>query len=338
MKIKVYLGIIAILLVLVAAKSDRPAYRIFNIKGHPADYADILKAAKSADVVFFGESHTNPICHWLELQLVKDLNAVTKGKLIIGAEMFERDNQLLLNEYISTMIRKKDFEAEAKLWPNYKTDYAPIVDYAAKKGIKFIATNIPRRFAAIVNLKGLEGLDSINALERGMIAPLPLKYNPDLACYKKIAEMVAGAPMHMGDNLPKAQAIKDATMAASILKNLSEGHMFFHINGSYHSDNHEGIVWYLKEYNKRNATDLKIVTITSVDQDDLDELDKDNLGKADFIICIPEDMTQTQEPSADPAMPPAMMTPVTPAKSAKADTVKRNAPEEESGGDDDDDD
>ena len=338
MKIKVYLGIIAILLVMVAAKSDRPAYRIFNIKGHSADYADILKAAKNADVVFFGESHTNPICHWLELQLVKDLNAMTKGKLIIGAEMFERDNQLLLNEYISTMIRKKDFEAEAKLWPNYKTDYAPIVDYAAKKGIKFIATNIPRRFAAIVNLKGLEGLDSINALERGMIAPLPLKYNPDLSCYKKIAEMVAGAPMHMGDNLPKAQAIKDATMAASILKNLSEGHVFFHINGSYHSDNHEGIVWYLKEYNKRNATDLKIVTITSVDQDDPDELDKDNLGKADFIICIPEDMTQTQEPSAGPAMPPAAMTPVAPAKSAKADTVKRNAPEEESGGDDDDDD
>jgi len=338
MKIKVYLGISAILLLLVAAKSDRPAYRIFNSKGHSSDYADILKAAKNADVVFFGESHTNPICHWLELQLVKDLYTVKNGKLIIGAEMFERDNQLLLNEYISSFIRKKDFEAEAKLWPNYKTDYAPIVDYAAKKGIKVVATNIPRRFAAIVNLKGLEGLDSINALERGMIAPLPLKYNPNLNCYKKIGEMVAGSPMHMGDNLPKAQAIKDATMGYFILKNISEGYVFFHINGSYHSDNQEGVVWYLKEYNKRNATDLKIVTISSVEQDDLDELDKANIGKADFIVCLPEDMIQTQEPSAGPVMPPAAMTPVAPEKNAKADTVKKNAPEENSGDDEDDDD
>jgi uncharacterized iron-regulated protein len=337
MKIKVYLGIFTILLLLVAAKSDRPAYRIFNIKGHSADYGDILKAAKNADVVFFGESHTNPICHWLELQLIKDLYQEKNGKLIIGAEMFERDNQLLVNEYISSMIRKKDFEAEAKLWPNYKTDYAPIVDFAAKKGIKFIATNIPRRFAAIVNLRGFEGLDSINALERGMIAPLPLKYNPDLDCYKKIREMVAGSPMHMGDNLPKAQAIKDATMAHFILKNRNEGYVFFHINGSYHSDNHEGVVWYLKEYNKRNATDLKILTITSVDQDDLDELEKANLGKADFIVCIPGDMIQTQEPSSGPVMPPAAMTPVAPVKAEKADTIKKNVPDDNSGDDDDDD-
>ena len=337
MKIKAYIGVIAIFVLLVSAKSDKPAYRVFNSKGHAADYGDILKAAKNADVVFFGESHTNPICHWLELQLAKDLYKEKKGQLIIGAEMFERDNQLLLNEYISSMIRKKDFEAEAKLWPNYKTDYAPIVDFAAKKGIKFIATNIPRRYSAIVNLKGFEGLDSINSVERGMIAPLPLKYNPELNCYKKIREMFAGSQTHMGDNLPKAQAIKDATMAHFILKNLNEGYVFYHINGSYHSENYEGIVWYLKEYNKRNATELKILTITTVEQDDLDELEKDNLGKADFIVCIPEDMTKTQEAS-NPAITPApAITPSAPLKNAKADTVKNDTTQSGSGGDDDDD-
>ena len=341
MKIRTYIGIFTIIVLLVAAKGDRPAYRVFNSKGHNADYGDILKAAKNADVVFFGESHTNPICHWLELQLTKDLYEEKSGHLIIGAEMFERDNQLLLNEYFSSMIRKKDFEAEAKLWPNYKSDYAPFVDFAAKKGLKFIATNIPRRYSAVVNLKGLEGLDSINAVERGMIAPLPLKYNPELACYKKIGEMVAGSPMHMGENLPKAQAIKDATMAWFILKNVNptEGYTFFHINGSYHSDNYEGIVWYLKEYNKRNATDLKILTISCVEQDDLGELSKENLGKADFIICIPGDMTQTQEPSPSAiTMPPAAMTPATPMKNAKADTVKKDTIQSGSSGDDDDDD
>jgi uncharacterized iron-regulated protein len=338
MKIKMYLGIVTIIVLLVSAKSDKPAYRIFNSKGHAADYGDILKAAKNADVVFFGESHTNPICHWLELQLVKDLYEEKKGQLIIGAEIFERDNQLLLNEYLSSMIRKKDFEAEAKLWPNYKTDYAPIVDFAVKNGIKFIATNIPRRYSAIVNIKGLEGLDSINAVERGMIAPLPLKYNPELNCYKKIGEMFTGSQTHMGDNLPKAQAIKDATMAHFILKNWNEGNLFYHINGSYHSENHEGIVWYLKEYNKRNATDLRILTITTIEQGSIDEVEKDNLGKADFIICVPEDMTKTQEASGAPITPaPAAMTPPAPLKNAKSDTVKKDTIQSGSDGDDDDD-
>jgi uncharacterized iron-regulated protein len=337
MKIKSILGGLALIVLFAGAKSDRPAYRIFNGKGHTSDYADILKAARNADVVFFGEIHTNPICHWLELQIEKDLSGLKDKRLVLGAEMFERDNQLLLNEYISGMIRKKDFEAEAKLWPNYKTDYAPLVDFAANKGIKFVATNIPRRYSAIVNLKGFQGLDSINAMERGLMAPLPLKYNPELDCYKKIGEMVADAPMHMGENLPKAQAIKDATMGYFILKNMEENSVFFHINGSYHSENHEGIVWYLKEYNKRNATDLKIVTIMAVEQDDLIELEKDNLGKANFIICIPEDMTKTQESSpAGVILPPAAMVPSGPVKMAIPDSTKKEAPQPGAGDDNDD--
>jgi uncharacterized iron-regulated protein len=339
MKIKLTLLGIVLLGFTVSAKNDRPAYRIYNEKGHSESYADILKYARDANVVFFGEIHTDPVCHWLELQIEKDLFAEKKSKLIVGAEMFERDNQLLLNEYMSGMIRKKDFEAEAKLWPNYKTDYAPLVDFAAKNGLKFVATNIPRRFSAIVYLKGFQGLDSINALERGMMAPLPLKYNPELNCYKKIGEMMAGSPMHSGDNLPKAQAIKDATMAHFILKNLGgEGSVFFHINGSYHSENGEGTVWYLKEYNKRNATELKIVTILAVEQENINELEKENLGKADFIICIPEDMTKTQESAPGTVMPPAGTSQPAPLKMAVPDSTGKQAPQPGAGGDDDDDD
>jgi uncharacterized iron-regulated protein len=338
MKYKSILIAVSFLVLLTAAKSDRPAYRIYTAKGHSSEYGDVLKAAMSADVVFFGESHTNPIAHWLELQLLKDLCHEKKGKVILGTEIFERDNQLLISEYSSGLIRKKDFEAEAKLWPNYKTDYAPIIDFAVKNKVKIVATNIPRRFASVVNLKGLEGLDSINGLERGMMAPLPLKYNPNLACYKNLAEMFAGSDNHQSDNLPKAQAIKDATMAHFILKNIDEENTFFHFNGSYHSENSEGIVWYLKEYNKRNATDLKVVTITCVDQDDVSEVEKDNLGKADFIIVIPDDMIQTQPPSPAPAGPAMAKPSMPPMNAMKQDTTKKDSVQEgASGGEDDDD-
>ena len=277
---------------LLAMKSDKAAYKVFNSKGGNADYDDILKAAKKADIIFFGELHKNPIAHWLELELTKDLYAEKGDRLVIGAEMLEVDNQLLVNEYISKMIRKKDFEAEAKLWPNYKTDYAPIIDFAREKGIKVAATNIPRRFAALVNSKGFEGLDSINAVERGMIAPLPIKYPDSLACYANIVKNVGdGMPAHLTANLGKAQAIKDATMAHFIIKSGAfDGKTILHFNGSYHSDNHESIVWYLKQAIRKTSFDLKILTISCIEQENIDTISKNDAGLADFVIIIPSSM------------------------------------------------
>jgi len=325
MKNKILLLVLVSFILLLAAKSDKPAYRLFNTKGKVVEYADLLKEAKKADIIFFGEMHDNPICHWLELELTKDLYNEKKEKLILGAEMFEVDNQLLLKEYINKMIRKKDFEAEAKIWKNYGTDYAPLVEFAREHGIKFVATNIPRRYASIVNLKGFEGLDSINAYQRGMIAPLPIKFNPELDCYKKMKEMMGGdaGGTHNSDNIVKAQAIKDATMAHFILKNGMEGMTFLHFNGSYHSDHYQGIVWYIREYNKRNEFDLKILTISSVEQGSPDELDENNLGLADFIICTPEDMTKTQATPAS-SMPATGVTKPSSA-TAKTDTLSKPA-------------
>jgi uncharacterized iron-regulated protein len=278
---------------LTAATGDKPAYRVFNDKGKSADYSDILKAASEADIVFFGELHDNALCHWLELEFTRDLYAEKKEAFVLGAEMFEADNQLLLNEYIGKFIRKKDFDSEAKLWPNYKTDYAPLVDFAREKGIRFIATNIPRRYAAAVNQKGFSALDSINAYQRAMIAPLPIKFDSTLNCYASIGKAAEGGPTHTM-HLAEAQAIKDATMAHFILKNWENGKTFLHFNGAYHSDDHEGIVWYVQTYGKRLPYIPKVLTITCVEQDTLDDLSEEYAGKADFIICIPASMTKTR--------------------------------------------
>ncbi len=339
MTIKKSILLLVILFLAVAAKDDRPAYRIFNAKGKEVSYGDILKAAKESDFVFFGEMHDNPVCHWLELQLEKDLFEYKGKDLVLGAEMLERDNQLLVNEYLSGMIRKKDFESEAKLWPNYKTDYAPLIDFAKDHNLKFVPTNVPRRFAAIVNREGFEGLDSINGLERGMMAPLPPKFNPELKCYKDIIEGMADPSMpHAGVNTAKAQALKDATMAHFIMKNREENQLFLHFNGSYHSDRHEGIVWYVNMINRRTANTIRVLVISSTEQDTITELKKENLGLGDFIVCIPTDMTKTQVPAAaPPMMPPPGMKPgqapgmpgIKPLPPVPADTTDTDSGEEE---------
>jgi len=289
-----------------AFPGNKPAYKVYNSKGRNADYDDLLKAAKRSDIIFFGEIHNNPVCHWLELELTKDLYVEKGENLVLGAEMFEADNQLLLNEYLSKMIRKKDFEAEAKLWPNYKTDYAPIVDFAREKGLKFAATNIPRRYAALVNLKGFEGLDSINAMERGLMAPLPIKYIDTLDCYAGIVKAVGdGMPAHMTMNLGKAQAMKDATMSHFLMKNAFNDKTILHFNGSYHSDNHQGIVWYVNQAIRKTSYDIKVITITCLEQENIDTIAEKDAAKADFIIVIPASMCKTQPPDPTTMMPAA---------------------------------
>lgn len=288
------LGLLIILL--TSLRSDKPAYKIYTLKGRSADYSDMLKAAAKADLIFFGEMHNNPICHWLELELARDLYEVKGANLVLGAEMLETDNQLLLDEYLKKMIRKKDFEAEAKLWPAYSTNYAPLVDFAREKEIRFVATSIPRRFAALVNQKGFEGLDSINARQRGLMAPLPIHYPDTLECYSSIAKAVGGGMQaHATQNLGKAQAIKDATMAHFIQKNgVVDETTFLHFNGSYHSDNFQGIIWYINDNLRTTSFSLKIMTISCVEQECIDTLSKSDLGKADFIIVIPSSMTKTR--------------------------------------------
>ncbi|MEI7896314.1 MAG: ChaN family lipoprotein [bacterium] len=298
MKLKSFKPLFLILLLIpfLAMKNDKAAYKVFNSKGHAVDYKDILKAAKESDIIFFGELHKNPIAHWLEFELTKDMYAEKGSKLVVGTEIFEVDNQLLINEYLSKMIRKKDFEAEAKLWPNYKSDYAPIVDYAREKGIRLVATNIPRRFAALVNIKGFEGLDSINAAERGMIAPLPIKYPDSMECYASIAKNVGdGVPAHLMANLGKAQAIKDATMAHFIMKyGALDGKTILHFNGSYHTENYQGLVWYVQQAIRKTSFDLKILTITCLEQENIDTISAKDAARADFNIIIPSSMPNSQ--------------------------------------------
>lgn len=243
----------------------------------------MLKQIRKADIILFGEFHNNPICHWLQSELAKDL---LSDKLVIGAEMFERDTEKELNDYLNGKIDAVALDSLVRLWPNYETDYRPVVDLAKEKGIPFIGTNIPRRYASLVYKKGLEALDTLSTEEKSWIAPLPIAYDPELPGYKKMLEMMSG---HGGENLPKAQAIKDATMAYFILENHKAGGQSLHLNGSYHSDNFEGIIWYLQA----SAPKLQYLTISSVEQDQLKTLKEEHKGKANYILVIPENMTKT---------------------------------------------
>lgn len=281
---------LAINILSISFAQDKKAYQLFTKEGKAVKYDKMMKDLKETDIVLIGEMHNNPICHWLELEITKDIESDINKNTVLGAEMYESDDQIVMDEYLSGQIKKKHFVTEAKVWSNNKTDYQPLVDFAKEKELKFIATNIPRRYANIVARKGLDELNNLTNEQKKFIAPIPFEVDLTMKGYKMFLDMNMGHGSEMTPTkMAQAQGAKDATMAYFILNNWKEGQTFIHYNGTYHSDNFEGIGHYLLKMNPN----LKIVTIAAVEQNAISELEDENKELANYIMAIPESMCTT---------------------------------------------
>jgi uncharacterized iron-regulated protein len=271
---------------LVWAQSDLAAYQLYDAKGKSLEFKDLMKQSAKSDVVFFGELHNNPIDHWLQLELTKAL--MDEGDLVLGAEMFETDDQIVLNEYLQGKIKLEHLKKEAKVWPNYDTDYAPLVEVAKEKGLDFIATNVPRRYASLTSREGRGGLKDLDGAAI-FLPELPFEVTKGDRGYSEMMDMMGGHGHGMNmEYLVEAQALKDYTMASSIASALPEKGVFLHFNGSFHSQYRAGIIPYLLAKNPK----LDIVVIAAVEADDMTfKPEWAELG--DVILVTPTNMTKT---------------------------------------------
>ncbi|MCY0977504.1 ChaN family lipoprotein [Chryseobacterium wangxinyae] len=275
---------------ILKAQEIKP-YQFYDKKGKEIKTDKLVKELADYDVVFFGENHNNSINHWLQLKITEALFEKKNGQLILGAEMFERDNQSQLNNYLNGIYDAKTLKDSARLWNNYATDYKPLVDFAKDKKLKFIATNVPRKYASQTAKEGLESLNKLSEKDKTYIAQLPIKVTLETPGYPEMKKM-------MGDhaegtkvmNFISAQAIKDATMAESILKNYEPGKTFIHYNGNFHSKEFGGIYWYIKQKNPN----LKMAVISVFESEDPElKIPEKEYIPTDFNLIIPADMTKT---------------------------------------------
>ena len=236
-------------------------------------------------MVFFGELHDNALLHWLEIEYLKAYYKINKD-ITISMEMFERDTQSFVNEYLSDEISEEEFLQNSRAWGNYLTDYKPIIEFAKEKNLHVIAANVPRYIAALVNKNGLIVLDSLSAQEKKWVAK---SVNTDDGHYKDKFYSLMGdnSPMMHGDFLDRlfaAQCVKDNTMAESIRDYLSDNSQqrIIHYNGDFHSQSHLGTV-------ERLGTNIKSLVISTVIKNKGEKLiispDVD-LSIADYIIII----------------------------------------------------
>jgi len=270
---------------------DFRAYQFFDKKSKTVTPEKVTADLANYDVVLIGEHHNNSINHWLEKKITEALFEKKNGQITLGAEMFERDNQQALDSYLAGKIEGKNLKDSVRLWKNYETDYKPLLDFAKDKKLQFIATNIPRKYASQTSKQGIKTLNELPEQEKKFIAQLPIEVTLETPGYKEMKSLMGD---HVDElklmNFISAQAIKDATMAESIINNWQEGKTFIHYNGDYHSKQYGGIYWYLKK--KKPNLKIAVISVFESEKPDLILPEKD-LIHTDFNLVIPIDMTKT---------------------------------------------
>ncbi len=273
-------------------KNRLVTHTIYDSTGKPVSFSSMLKELSKADVCLMGEFHNDPIAHWLEIKLLEGFNKTNPGKLVFGGEMWERDQQSITDEYIKEKLIDIDsYKRSSKQWQNFETDYQILLKICYENEIPFYCTNVPRRYANLVSEQGDAVLDKLSDEAKRYLPPLPIAFNFTEKSYVDFLNMLKMEGMHSMkkssvENLIKAQALKDATMAYWISKLHKEGQLFFHINGDFHSAYRSGINYYLKLYNPTLVT--KVISVQyAVEGEALD------FSKGDYNIVIDNDIPKS---------------------------------------------
>jgi len=273
----------------------------------------MLAELARVDVAFVGEQHNDPATHRIERAILEGLSR-RRGNVIVAMEMFERDTQSSLDDYLAGRLSEEEFLNASRPWQNYRTDYRPLIEFARAHGWKVIASNAPRRIASQVSKQGLDAARSFRSgpeSERKLVAA-------DFACpmddyFKRFAEAMGKGHPGAHQKQPEekqsdkereekqratierfyfAQCVKDETMAESIANafgevasggqsNAQSGPLVVHFNGAFHSDYRLGTASRaIRRLPKSNVKVVSVVPVENLDAINIDEYRK----RGDFII------------------------------------------------------
>ena len=261
-------------------------FRAFDGKGNSVTMDQIVKAIGESDVVFLGEQHDDAVGHAIQAEIFRRTVAQfgTARRVGLSLEMFERDTQIVVNEYLNGQITEAQFLASSRPWGNYKTDYRPLVELAKEKRLNVVAANAPRRYVNMVSRNGRDALNSLTKPAKEWIAPLPYAEPSEKYASKFKALMGPSPEAQMGiDKILASQSLWDATMANSVGKYLksNKGSLVVHLNGAFHTESRLGTVEHLLKYRPK----AKVMVVTMRYEDDFKTFDKTkHTDIGDFVI------------------------------------------------------
>ncbi len=307
MKKLVFVFLLCPLFSLAQDKLTEANYRIYSVKaGKEIALKDIVNDMAASDVLFFGEEHNDSVTHFLEKSMLEMLYAQYGTQMTLSMEMFDRDVQPVMNEYLKGFIREKHFTKDARVWSNYR-DYKPMVEFAKDKGLDVVCANAPTRYTNLAGRKGEDELVKLPEESQAYFAPLP--YDTASGDYY---EKLTGLPQHaagslndtskkaapmsmpgMGNfDLVLAQSLWDATMAYSISQYMKKhkGQKVMQVNGRFHSDEGFAVANQLKHYRPK----VKELIISSGSDEAFPNIKWDDYKKnGDYIIITDPKVPRT---------------------------------------------
>lgn len=277
-------------------------FRVFRSDGTEAALDDVLEAMDGVEVVLVGEEHGNRVGHVIEERLLSGALARYRPSagtwVTLSLEMFERDVQYVLDEYLAGQITELHFLESARPWEDYAVRYRPLVELARAEGIPVVAANAPRRYVNRVTREGPGSLETLGPLARFFLPPLPYP-GPSVEYRAQWDEIMAAAVQATAEahgdtvdvrgyagseNALQAQALWDASMGHAIADALRvvPGRLVLHFAGSFHVERGTGIAERIEDY--RPGTSVLSVVMTQV-QGDAPEWDgAAHADLGDFVI------------------------------------------------------
>jgi uncharacterized iron-regulated protein len=276
-------------------QAPTPHYRAFDQKGNAVTLQAIVDSLERADVLFVGETHDNAVAHLLEAELLRRADEThgpstsRRRALALSLEMFERDVQTVLDEYLAGLITERHFLLSSRPWRNYETDYRPLVEYARAHRLPVIAANAPARYVSRVSSSGPNSLKTLPQVAvKSWLPPLPFPaasegYAAKFNRFMGGAAPAASANPHGGLHLLEAQTLRDASMAHAISEYLKRGRdpLVVQVNGTFHSEERMGVPEQLAHYRSK----ARAVVVTIIPADGFPHFDATTHARlGDFII------------------------------------------------------
>ncbi len=230
--------------------------------GQTVPFEQMMKDLATADVIFLGETHTDDTTHRIESSVYGRLLKLREHKVVLALEMFERDVQHHLDDYLAGRVNEAAFLAATRPWGNYQEAYRPLVEAARKAGTPVVASNFPQPLRMRMMREGKQVLSHLG--EQNAWAPRELLPNSELY-WKRTDNAVRGhtgmmRAMEGEDRLYTTQSLWDNSMGESCASALDRypGYSVLHVNGGFHSAYWDGTVRQLKQ----RKPDAKVKTVS----------------------------------------------------------------------------
>ena len=236
-------------------------YQLLSPTGSPLSLTDLPQEIIDADVILVGEWHTHAGVHRFQTDLFKQLSA-TNPELALSMEQFSRNKQTVVNDYLTGKVGEQTLMSDANAWPNYESDYRPLIELTKAEERDVIAANAPKTIVKCIGQQGISYLDKLDVDEKSWLAK-----NIDLSDSPYKSKFLSS--MHHGDEEQTqkqfaAQMTWDATMAESIVNYLRDhpNTQVMHIAGKFHIENGLGTAAQILELNPT----LNVVVISPIEK------------------------------------------------------------------------